>query len=68
MPDLQPQPQQSTDQIVEACSTAIVRQFLGRDLTREEAVAMKIIFNLSAHSLSLAFIQRLANHVLAERL
>jgi len=67
MPDLQPQPQQSTDQIVEACSTAIGRQILGRDLTREEAEAMKTIFNAAAQALSEGFIQRLANHVLAER-
>jgi len=67
MPDPQPQPQQSTDQIVEACSTAIGRQVLGRDLTREEAEAMKTIFNAAAQALSEGFIQRLANHVLAER-
>jgi hypothetical protein len=67
MPDPQPQPQQSTDQIIEACSTAIGRQVLGRDLTREEAEAMKTIFNAAAQALSEGFIQRLANHVLAER-
>ena len=69
MPDPQPrpQPQQSTDQVVEACSTAIGRQVLGRDLTREEAEAMKTIFNAAAQALSEGFIQRLANHVLAER-
>ena len=67
MPDPQPQPRQSTDQIVEACSTAIGRQILGRDLTREEAEAMKTIFNAAAQALSEGFTQRLANHVLAER-
>jgi hypothetical protein len=67
MPDPQPQPQQSTDQVVEACSTAIGRQVLGRDLTREEAEAMKTIFHAAAQALSEGFIQRLANHVLAER-
>ena len=67
MPDPQPQPQQSTDQVVEVCSTAIGRQVLGRDLTREEAEAMKTIFNAAAQALSEGFIQRLANHVLAER-
>ena len=66
-PQPQPQPQQSTDQVVEACSTAIGRQVLGRDLTREEAEAMKTIFSAAAQALSEGFIQRLANHVLAER-
>jgi hypothetical protein len=67
MPDPQPQPQQTTDQVVEACATAIGRKVLGRDLTPEEAEAMKTIFSAAARALSEGFIQRLANHVLAER-
>ncbi|MGO8896774.1 MAG: hypothetical protein ACLQU5_00270 [Isosphaeraceae bacterium] len=69
MPDPQPQlqPQQTTDQVVEACSTAIGRNVLGRELTAAEAEAMKTIFNAAAQALADGFIQRLANHVLAER-
>jgi len=67
MPDPQPQPQQTTDQVVVACATAIGRNVLGRDLTSEEAEAMKTIFSAAAQALSEGFIQRLANHVLAER-
>ena len=67
MPDPQPQPQQTTDQVVVACATAIGRNVLGRDLTPEEAEAMKTIFSAAAQALSEGFIQRLANLVLAER-
>jgi hypothetical protein len=67
MPDPQPHPQQTTDQVVEACSTAIGRSVLGRDLAPEEAEAMKTILSAAAQSLSEGFIQRLATHVLAER-
>ena len=67
MPDPQPQSQQSTDQVVETCSTAIGRQVLGRDLTLMEAEAIKTIFGAAAQALSEGFIQRLAKYVLAER-
>ena len=67
MPDPQPQSQQTTDQVVEACSTAIGHHVLGRELSPEEAEAMKTIFNAAAQALSDGFIQRLATHVLAER-
>ncbi len=67
MPDPQLQPQMITDQVVETCSTAIGRQVLDRDLTIDEAEAMKTIFRAAAQALSEGFIQRLANHVLAER-
>ena len=52
MPDPQPQPQQTTDQVVVACATAIGRNVLGRDLTPEEAEAMKTIFSAAAQALS----------------
>ena len=67
MPDPQHQPQQTTDQVVEACSTAIGRKVLSRELTPEETEALKTIFTAAAQALSDGFIQRLANHVLAER-
>jgi hypothetical protein len=67
MPDPQPLPQQTTHQVMEACSTTIGRNVLGRDLTPEEAEALKTIFSAAAQALSEGFIQRLADHVLAER-
>jgi hypothetical protein len=67
MPEPQPQPQQTTDQVVQACSTAIGRNVLGRELTPEEGEAMKSIFSAAAQALADGFIKRLANHVLAER-
>jgi hypothetical protein len=63
----EPLPQETTDQIVVACSIAIGRNVLSRDLTPEEAEALKTIFSATAQALSEGFIQRLANHVLAER-
>jgi hypothetical protein len=65
MPD--PQPQETIDQVVVACSTAIGRKVLSRDLTAVEAEAMQTIFSAAAQALSEGFIERLANHVLAER-
>jgi hypothetical protein len=52
---------------VEADALAIGRKVLGRDLTSEEAEAMKTIFQAAAQALSHGFIRRLADHVLAER-
>lgn len=65
MPD--PQPLETIDQVVVACSTAIGRKVLSRDLTAVEAEAMQTIFSAAAQALSEGFIERLANHVLAER-
>ena len=67
MPDPQPQPQETIEQITEACSTAIGRKVLSRDLTPDESEAMKSIFRAAAQALSEGFIQRLATHVLSER-
>ena len=67
MPDPQIQPKETIEQIVEACSTAIGRKVLNRDLTPEEAEALNTIFSAAAQSLSDGFIQRLSTHVLAER-
>jgi hypothetical protein len=67
MPDPPPQPQPTIDQVVEGCSTTIGRKVLSRDLTAEEAEALKTIFSAAAQALSDGFIQRLADHVLAER-
>ncbi len=65
MPD--PQPQETTEQVVEACATTIGRNVLGRNLNPEEAAAMKTIFRAAAQALSEGFIERLATHVLSER-
>jgi hypothetical protein len=67
MPDPPPQAQNTIDQVVEACSTAIGRKVLSRDLAPGEAEALKTIFSAAAQALSDGFIQRLADHVLAER-
>ncbi len=66
-PQPQPQPQETIEQITAACSTAIGRKVLDRDLTPEESEAMKTIFRAAAQALSEGFIQRLATQVLAER-
>ena len=63
----EPQPQQSVKQIVETDALAIGRAVLGRDLTQEEADALKSIFHAAAQALSEGFIQRLARLVQAER-
>ncbi len=65
MPD--PQSQETTDQVVEACSTAIGRKVLGRDLSPREFEALKSILGAAAQALSEGFIERLATHVLSER-
>jgi hypothetical protein len=65
MPD--PQAEQVTDQLVTSSATALGRQVLGRELTADEAVALRTIFRAASQALSEGFIQRLADHVLAER-
>ena len=63
----EPQQAQSLNQMVETDAVAIGREVLGRDLTQEEADAMKSIFLAAAQALREGFIQRLARHVQAER-
>jgi hypothetical protein len=65
MPD--PQADQVIDQLVTSSATALGRQVLGRELTPEEAAALRTIFRAASQALSEGFIQRLADHVLAER-
>jgi hypothetical protein len=60
-------PQSNLDQIVEATTVKIGREVLGRDLTSEEAGALKAILHAAAQALSDGFIRRLADHVQAER-
>jgi hypothetical protein len=55
------------NQEVEADALAIGRKVLGRELTADEAEAMRTIFQAAAQALSHGFIRRLADHVLAER-
>jgi hypothetical protein len=57
----------SLNQEVEADALAIGRKVLGRELTADEAEAMRTIFQAAAQALSHGFIRRLADHVLAER-
>ena len=63
----EPQQAQSVKSCVETDALAIGREVLGRDLTSEEADALKSIFLAAAQALSEGFIQRLARHVQAER-
>jgi hypothetical protein len=67
MTESEPQGSQGMNQIIEADALAIGRKVLGRDLTAREAEALKTIFSAAAQALSEGFIERLANHVLAER-
>jgi hypothetical protein len=67
MSESEPQGELSTSQMVEADALEIGRKVLGRDLTDEEADAMKTIFQAAAQALSHGFIKRLADHVVAER-
>ena len=57
----------SLNQEVEADALAIGRKVLGRELTADEAEAMRTILQAAAQALSHGFIRRLADHVLAER-
>jgi hypothetical protein len=57
----------SLNQEVETDALAIGRKVLGRELTADEAEAMRTILQAAAQALSHGFIRRLADHVLAER-
>ena len=63
----EPQRAQNIRERVETDALAIGREVLGRDLTSEEADALKSIFLAAVQALSEGFIQRLARHVQAER-
>jgi hypothetical protein len=63
----EPQQAQSIPQMVEIDALAIGRAVLGREMTSEEADAMKSIFLAAAQALKEGLIQRLARHVQAER-
>lgn len=63
----EPQEQQGIDKIVADGAAAFGRQVLGRELTAEETGALQTIFRATAQALADGFIQRLADHVLAER-
>jgi hypothetical protein len=43
------------------------RQVVGRELTSDEAIALREIFRATAQALKHGFIRRLADHVLQER-
>ena len=51
----------------EAAAINLGRAVMGRELTVEEADAMKTIFRSAAQALKHGFIRRLAEHVVAER-
>jgi hypothetical protein len=59
--------QKAIEQFVSESASALGLQVLGRALTPEEAGAMKAIFRAASQALADGFIQRLADHVLAER-
>jgi hypothetical protein len=63
----EPQEQQRIDQLVVDSAAAFGRQVLGQDPTAEQLGALTTIFRATAQALSEGFIQRLADHVLAER-
>jgi hypothetical protein len=67
MADISREDQQALTQLIEADALAIGRRTLGRELSPAEAEAMKTIFIAAAQALSDGLIERLANHVLAER-
>jgi hypothetical protein len=54
-------------QVIDADAIQLGRKVLGRDLTADEADAIKAIFQAAAQALAHGFIRRLADHVLAER-
>jgi hypothetical protein len=54
-------------QVIDVDAIQLGRKVLGRDLTAEEAEAIKTIFQAAAQALAHGFIRRLADHVLAER-
>lgn len=51
----------------EAAAISLGRAVLGRELTGEEADAMKTIFRSTEQALKHGFIRRLAEHVVSER-
>jgi hypothetical protein len=55
------------NEVIEGDALALGCKVLGRDLTPEEADALRTIFQATAQALAHGFIQRLADHVLAER-
>ncbi|MGC8639980.1 MAG: hypothetical protein ACP5XB_08910 [Isosphaeraceae bacterium] len=63
----EPQEQQGTDKLVADAAAAFGRQVLGREPTAEQLGALKTIFRAAAQALADGFVQRLADHVLAER-
>jgi hypothetical protein len=65
MPELDPP--LGIDPMIGDQAQAISRAVLGRDLTPDEAEAMKSIFRAAAQALKEGFIQRLSRHVQAER-
>lgn len=67
MTDFDRQDEPSVNQIAEADALDIGRKVLGRELSEDEADAMKTIFQAAAQALQHGFIRRLANHVIAER-
>jgi hypothetical protein len=67
MGDASREDQTNLTQDIEAEAVQIGRRILGRDLTPAEATAMNAIFTAAAQALSEGVIERLANHVLAER-
>jgi hypothetical protein len=67
MSEISHEDKQALTTLIETDALDIGRRTVGRDLTQPEAQAMKTIFIAAAQALSEGLIERLANHVLAER-
>ena len=63
----EPLEQKGIDSLVAETAAVLGRRVLGREPTPEEAAALNSIFGAAAQALAEGFIQRLADHVLAER-
>ncbi len=59
--------EQSPEAQAEIAAVRLGRAVVGRDLTGDEADAMKTVFRSAVQALRHGFIRRLADHVVAER-
>jgi hypothetical protein len=57
----------TADEHADAAAPDLGRAVMGRELTADEARALRDIFRATAQALKHGFIRRLADHVLAER-
>jgi hypothetical protein len=62
-----PERELTHEEMADAAALSLGRTVLGRDLTGDEADALRTIFKSSVQALKHGFIRRLAEHVVAER-